>query len=65
MNMVMDRLAFLALMERAILVDLDHIQTKPRPHTREWHFKILRLESHLASIAWEREEIYDGVLLHI
>ena len=65
MNMVMERLASLAMLERATLADLKPYKTKPRPHTREWHFQILRLESHLSSIAWEREEIYDGVLLHI
>lgn len=63
--MVMDRLALLALMERALLVQLRPYKAKPRPHTREWHVKILDLEQHLASIAWERTEIYDGVLLHI
>ena len=63
--MAMDRLTHLALMERALLIAMKGYKLKARPHTQDCHFHQRRLEMHLASIEWEREEIYGGVLNHI
>ena len=63
--MATERLAFLAHMEREVLRDLAGYKLGERPHTWRWHLQILHLERHISSIQWEREEIYDGVLLHL